>query len=145
MAWDMKWFDEDHTILMFTVKPDSTWNDFDAAMNKYALELGASAKTIHAIIYNEYGFSRENPVPHIRSQMYKLSMFRNRGILVTVTPQHSANFVLSVVQLVTRLMKLETKTGIFVKSMDQALARIRIEQLTPGTKQRQPLPTEKQF
>lgn len=128
MAWDMKWFDDQHTILLFTVKPDSTWNDFDAAMNKYALELGASHKTIHAIIYNNQGFSRENPVPHIRSQMYKLALFRNRGILVTVTPQHSASFLVSVVQLVTRLMKLETKTGVFVKSMDEALARIQLEQ-----------------
>ncbi len=145
MAWDMKWFDDNHTILLFTVKPDSTWNDFDIAMNKYALELGASAKTIHAIIYNEHGFSRENPVPHIRSQMYKLSMFRNRGILVTVTPQHSASFLVSVVQLVTRLMKLETKTGVFVKSMDEALARIQLEQMTLSTLQRQQPSTEEQF
>jgi hypothetical protein len=134
MAWDMKWFDDDHTILMFTVKPDSTWNDFDVAMNKYALELGASAKTIHAIIYNEYGFSRENPVPHIRNQMHKLTMFKNKGVLVTVTPKHSANFLISVLQLVTRVMHIEAKTGVFVRTMDEALARIQLEQLPLSAK-----------
>lgn len=130
MAWDMQWYDEAQSILLFTVKPDSTWTDFDLAMNKFALELGASSKPIHAIIYNEYGFSRENPLPHIRAQMYKLAMFKNRGILVTVTPKHSTSVLLTMVELVFRLLRLEMKQGVFVRTMDEAIARINAAQMS---------------
>ena len=129
MAWKMQWFDDDHKILLFTVEKGSTWNDFDIAMNKYSLELAASEKKIHVIIYNEYGFPNSNPLPHIKTQMYKLSLFKNRGLLITVTPEHSASFVLTIAEFVFRFMRLEMKQGVFVKTMDEALARIQSEEM----------------
>ena len=128
MAWDMQWYDDDHSILLFTVKQGSTWNDFDGAMHKYGTELRQSGKTIHAIIYNEYGFPKANPIPHVKSQMHMLSEFNYRGLLITVSPKGSTSFVQSVAELVFRFMPKEMKQGVFVKTMDQALARIKLEQ-----------------
>jgi len=128
MAWDMKWHDENRTILIFTVKPESTWDDFQVAMNQYGFELAKSGRTIHAIIHNEYGFPKANPIPHVKTQMLKLADYPNRGILVTVTPKHATSFLQSVAELVFRFMKQDMKTGVFVKTMDDAINRISQEQ-----------------
>ena len=128
MAWDMKWLDENQTTLVFTVKPESTWDDFHVAMNQFGYELGRSGKTLHAIIYNEYGFPKANPIPHVKSQMQKLAEFSNKGLLVTVTPKHSTSFLQSIAELVFRFMGQDMKTGVFVKTMDEAVKRVQKEQ-----------------
>lgn len=128
MAWDKKWLDENQTTLVFTVKPESTWDDFQVAMNQFGFELGRSGKTLHAIIYNEYGFPKANPIPHVKSQMQKLAEFPNKGLLVTVTPKHSTSFLQSIVELIFRFMGQDMKTGVFVRTMDEAIKRVQQEQ-----------------
>ena len=128
MAWEMKWYDEYHTILVFTVNPTSTWDDFHTAMNTYADELRKTDKVLHAIIYNEYGFLSANPVPHVKLQMAKLAEFSNKGLLITVSPKLPTGFLESVAMLVLKFMDRTLKKGMFVKSMDASITRIQREQ-----------------
>lgn len=128
MTWDMKWYDADHTILLFTIQKNSTWEDFHLAMNNYVSELAATSKTIHAIIYDEFGLPPGNPMPHFRTQMQRTEQYRNTGLIVTVSPHSSTGFLQSVVDLTSRFMRIGPKKGVFVKSIDEAVERIHKEQ-----------------
>jgi len=129
MTWDMQWHDEDKTIIVFTVKEGSTWYEFDLAMAKYCDELESSSKTIHAIIVNDYGFPKSNPLHHIKSQIQRLAKYKNRGVLITVSPHVYVNFVQSIAELVFKLLGLPMNKGAFVKTMSEALRRIELSRM----------------
>lgn len=132
MAWDMKWFNDEHTIILFTINKGSTWEDFHLAMNNYSLELDATDKRIHAIIYDDYGLPPGNPMPHFRATMPKVQQHRNAGAIVTVSPNKSTGFLQSVIELTGRFLHLNLQKGIFVKTIDDAVKRIQLEEQRAG-------------
>ncbi|MBA3868112.1 MAG: hypothetical protein H0X30_03075 [Anaerolineae bacterium] len=126
MAWAMKWYDNENTIILFTVEKNSTWNDFHDAMNRYAQELEKTPKKIDVIIDDPFGLPSGSPLPHLKSQMKKLEKYENFGLIVSVSRPTTMSFLLNMIEMTSKFFGIEMKKGVMVKTMDEAIKLIEI-------------------
>ena len=129
MAWNMEWHDADHTIILFTVEKNSTWNDFHNGMNRYAAELGKTSKTIDVIINDPFGLPAGSPLPHLKTQMKKLEKYENFGLIVSVSRPTTMSFLLNIIEMTSKFFGIKMKNGVIVKTIDEAVIRIQSSRL----------------
>ncbi len=126
MAWAMNWYDNDHTIILFTVERNSTWKDFHDAMNRYAQELEETPKKIDVIIDDPFGLPSGSPLPHLKSQMKKLEKYENFGLIISVSRPTTMSFLLTMIEMTSKFFGIEMKKGVTVKTIDEAIKLIEI-------------------
>ncbi|MBA3869200.1 MAG: hypothetical protein H0X30_08600, partial [Anaerolineae bacterium] len=126
MAWTMHWYDNVHTIVLFTVEKNSTWNDFHDAMNRYAQELENTTKKIDVIIDDRFGLPSGSSLPHLKVQMKKLEKFENFGLIVSVSRPTTMSFLLNIIEMSSKFFGIAMKKGVMVKTMHEAIKLIEI-------------------
>lgn len=125
MPFDVKWYDEAHTILQVTVYGHHTWDEYHEAMDKVATELKASSRRIDLVLDDKVGMPPGNPMPHLKAAIDKLTAFPNFGMSMAVSTRNVALFPSLMMETASRLYRFDLKRyGRFLKTMEEALAVI---------------------
>ena len=122
MPFDVKWYDEAHTILQVTVYGHPTWDEYHEAMDKVANELKATARRLDLVLDDKVGMPPGNPMPHLKAAVDKLTAFPNFGMSMAVSSRNVALFPSLMMETASRLNRFDLKRyGRFLKTMEEAL------------------------
>ena len=128
MPFDVKWYDEAHTIIQVTVYGHPTWDEYHEAMDKVATELKATSRRIDLVLDDKVGMPPGNPMPHLKAAVDKLTAFPNFGMSMAVSTRNIALFPSLMMETASRLYRFDLKRyGRFLKTMEEAVAVIQAD------------------
>lgn len=129
MPLEVKWYDNEHTILVATIAKDTTWPDYHAAVDQIIAEANHVTHRVDAIFYDDVGMPAGNPMPHIKQGITKLAKQNNIKMSIIAGSRGSSGFVRAVIEAIGKMfMKKGPQSpsvfGGFAKTLDEAVARI---------------------
>jgi len=128
MPFDVKWYDEAHTIIQIIVHGHPTWDEYREAIDKVEQELKASSHRIDLVLDDKVGMPPGNPMPHLKTAIDKVTKYPHLGMSMTVSARNVALFPSLMMETAGRLYGLDLKRyGRFIKSMDEAIAIIQAD------------------
>lgn len=132
MPLEVKWYDDEHTILIATIAKDTSWTDYHAAVDTIVREAQQSAHPVYAIFHDEVGMPAGNPMPHLKSGITRMAKEENLGLTLIAGSRGSSGFVRTIMEIIgktfgQRVVTSGNKFGGFVKTLDEAVAQIKGE------------------
>jgi len=129
MSLEVKWYDNEHTILIATIAKDTTWPDYHSAVDQIIAEANRVTHRVDSIFYDEVGMPAGNPMPHIKQGIMKLAKQNNIKISIIAGSRGSSGFVRAVIEAIGKMFMKKgpqgpSSFGGFVKTLDEAIARI---------------------
>ncbi len=128
MPFDVTWYDEEHTIIRILIHGRPMWEEYHEAIDKVIKELDASPHRIDMVLDDKVGMPPGNPMPHLKAALDKATKYPNLGMSMAVSERSVALFPSLMMETAGRLYDIDLKRyGLFVKSMDEAVAVIQAD------------------
>lgn len=130
MPLEVKWYDDEHTILVATIAKNTSWTDYHTAVDAIIHEAQQSAHPVYAIFHDEVGMPAGNPMPHLKSGINRMAIEQNLALMYIAGSRGSTGFVRTIMEIIgktlgQRVMTSGNKFGGFVKTLDEAVAHIK--------------------
>lgn len=137
MPFDVKWYDQEETIIEVHVYGKGTWNEYHEAVEKITEKLAAAQHRVDVVFNSETGMPPGNPLPHLKSAFQKFSSYKHFGITVPAGARggrSSSGFTRAIVELVSKMLGTTRQiSGQVFNTMDDAVAYIQAERAKEKT------------
>lgn len=130
MPLDVKWYDDAHSIIVVTITIDTTWSEYDQAVDWIVTEASKVDHRVDIIFHDNVGMPKGNPMPHLKRGSAKIVEQPNIYYSIIAGSQGSSGFGQMILgALAKTYMKLSggARAGgeiLFMKSLEEALAQI---------------------
>ena len=133
MALSVKWYDDEHSIVLVTITNDTTWNQYHQAIDWIVAESAQVDHRVDVIFYDDVGMPRGNPMPHLSSGSKKIITQPNIHFTIIAGSQGSGGFVRMMLETLAksfmRMRRSATTNArggmVFLRTLDDALAHIK--------------------
>ncbi len=134
MSLNVTWYDNEHTILVATIAKDTTWTEYNEAIDRIITEASQVDHRVDVIFYDEVGMPAGNPIPHIQWGMMTLSKQNNIKSTFIAGSRGSSGFARTLMEAVGQVFirRLQTsgqRFGGFKKTLDETVACIQADRV----------------
>lgn len=127
MTLNVDWYDEAHSIIVATISPTTTWDEYHQQIDWMVSEAKKVDHRVDIIFHDNVGMPKGNPIPHLKSGTARIIGQRNIHFSIVAGSRGSTGFVRAILETLakpfTRLPRDERRL-IFLPTLDEALAHI---------------------
>lgn len=133
MSLAVKWYDDEHTIVVATIATDTTWEEYHQSVDWIVTEAAKVAHRIDIIFYDNVGMPRGNPMPHLSRGSGRIVSQSNIYLTIIAGSRGSSGFVRMMLEALAKTFMRMPGNGnnrnngralMFMRSLDDALAYI---------------------
>ena len=131
MPFDVKWYDDQHSIIEVHVHGVGTWEEYHAAVEKISEHLAVAQHRVDVVFNSETGMPAGNPLPHLKAAFKKFSSYQTFGMTVPAGERGgrgASTFTRSIVEVVSKITNTTDQIdGKVFKTIDEAVAYIQAD------------------
>ena len=131
MPYDVKWYDDQHSIIEVHVHDDVTWDQYHGAVDQICAHLAVAQHRVDVVFNSETGMPAGNPLPHLKAAFQKFSSYKTFGMTVPSGERGgrgASTFTRSIVEVVSKITHTTDQIdGKVFKTIDDAVAYIEAE------------------
>jgi hypothetical protein len=131
MTLPVKWYDNEHSIILATITANTTWEEYHRSVDWIVTEAAKVDHRVDLIFHDDVGMPKGNPVPHLSRGSARIVAQPNIHMVIIAGSQGSGGFVRAILMVIGKsFSKLYLKSPrggeglLFIKTLDEALARI---------------------
>jgi hypothetical protein len=130
MPLSVNWYDNEHSIIIVTITVDTTWSEYDQAVDWIVTESSKVDHRVDLIFHDNVGMPKGNPMPHLKRGSAKIVEQPNIYYSIIAGTQGASGFGQMILgALAKTYMKLSGSARgrgeiLFMRSLEEALAQI---------------------
>jgi hypothetical protein len=139
MTLPVKWYDNEHSIILATITAGSTWEQYHQAIDWIVTEAAKVDHRVDLIFHDDVGMPKGNPMPHLSRGSARIVAQPNIHMVIIAGSQGSGGFVRAILMIIgksfSRLTLQSPRSGeglLFIRTLDEAFARIQKDRARTG-------------
>lgn len=136
MSLDVKWYDEEESIIMVTIAHSTTWSEYHQAVDWIVSEAKKRDRRVDVIFYDNVGMPKGNPLPHLQMGSTKIIQQPNIRLTIIAGSQGYSGFTRSMLEILQKVFSRtlfkfpnvseDRKEGLlFMRTLEDALSHIK--------------------
>ncbi|MBL8117132.1 MAG: hypothetical protein JNJ78_06350 [Anaerolineae bacterium] len=136
MSLEVKWYDDEKSIIIATITRTSTWDEYHQAVEWMVSEAKKRDRRVDVIFYDNVGMPQGNPLPHLQMGSTKIIQQPNIRLTIIAGSQGYSGFTRSMLEILQKVFSRtlfkfpnvsEDRKGglLFMRTLEDALSHIK--------------------
>ena len=131
MPLSVSWYDDEHSIIVVTITVDTTWGEYDQAIDWIVTEASQVEHRVDVIFHDNVGMPKGNPMPHLKRGSAKIVHQPNIYYTIIAGSQGTSGFAQMILGAIAKTyVKFSSSAKVrgeilFIRSLEEALAQIK--------------------